>query len=76
MMQNYGSLSMDEYDAVERIGRERMMLARRAEGEMSMGQHVIDSRVLRGREHMLRMIWYRTVVVVAVVVEKYQFHCY
>ena len=56
MMQNYGSLSMDEYDEVEQIEQEHMMLVTTEEVEMLMVQHVIDSKVLMEKEHMLMMI--------------------
>jgi hypothetical protein len=62
---------MDEYDEVEQIEQEHMMMVMK-EVEMLMVQHVIDSMVLMEKEHMLMMISYKMVVVV---VEKNQFHC-
>jgi hypothetical protein len=62
---------MDEYDEVEQIEQEHMMMVMK-EVEMLMVQHVIDSMVLMEKEHMLMMTSYKMVVVV---VEKNQFHC-
>jgi hypothetical protein len=61
---------MDEYDEVEQIEQEHMMMVMK-EVEMLMVQHVIDSMVLMEKEHTLMMISYKMVVVV----EKNQFHC-
>ncbi len=69
---------MEEYDEVEQIEQEHMKLVMKV--EVLMEQHVSDDvmekMVSMEKEHMLMMILYKMVVVVAVAVENYLCHYY
>jgi hypothetical protein len=60
---------MEEYDEVEQIEQEHMMMVKKVE---VLNDDVMENRVLMEKEHMLMMILYRMVAVV----ENYRFHCY
>jgi len=62
---------MEEYDEVEQIEPEHMMMVKEME---VLNDDVMENMVLMEKEHMLMMILYSMVVVV--VVENYLFHCY
>jgi len=70
-MQNYGFLLVEEYDEVEQIEPEHMMMVKKVE---VLNDDVMENMVLMEKEHTLMMISYSMVVVV--VVENYPFHCY
>jgi hypothetical protein len=67
----------EEYDEVEQIEQEHMMMVKEVEAlmEQHVSDDVMEKMVLMEKEHRLMMILYRMVVVVAVV-ENYRFHCY
>lgn len=72
LMQNYGLLLTEEYDAIERIEQVRMMMVMM--GLASMEPYAMDKTMMMARERMSTVILYRMLMnfVNLVIVENYR----